>query len=444
MLYHLTKSIVRMGIRGFFNKIVILGKEHLEQPVPTIAIVNHPSALIDPLVVATATSRRLHFIAAAEYFGKGLQKKILSEEYNMVPVYRPHMYEGEEFSNDDMFVACFETLARNGCIVVFPEGNSVTEKHIRSLKTGVARIMYGFQKLHPDKKINILPIGLNYSDAHRFQSNVIMNIGQPQHIHMDVSKSEEPDQEEVLKATEKMYEMLKDEVIHHDKSELSELVGSVDKIWGIKIYNALKKGKEKALLAFRKEQKIVSKIENLEAAEIDQLRLKTDSFLQKLQKHRVKPQAFTETDNISFLWLVGMVLGLPVYLYGFLSNIIPYLVSRYLFKNKFLPKITDYGVKNGLTPAFVGTLAYSVGVVTYLIWYLILGLILSLTTLWWVGIVFYLTGYYAGIFSLKYAGKVLQFYRRYQLAFKIKKAKDLSHIKEEYKALISMLRDFAR
>ena len=113
MIYTLTRSIVKLALHGFYHDIKVIGKENLEEKVPTIFISNHPSALMDPLVVSTSIGRKFHFIAAAEYFGKGFKNWLLQHEFNMIPVYRPNFYEGQKVDNTDMFRECYKALNKN-------------------------------------------------------------------------------------------------------------------------------------------------------------------------------------------------------------------------------------------------------------------------------------------------------------------------------------------
>jgi 1-acyl-sn-glycerol-3-phosphate acyltransferase len=45
--------------------------------------------------------------------------------------------------NDEIFSKCFEHLKNNGAILIFPEGISLTNRQLRKIKTGAARIALG-------------------------------------------------------------------------------------------------------------------------------------------------------------------------------------------------------------------------------------------------------------------------------------------------------------
>jgi 1-acyl-sn-glycerol-3-phosphate acyltransferase len=180
MLYHFTRSIIELSLRGFFRNIDILDKQNILKKGPVIYVVNHPSAMIDPLIVSITARQKLHFLAAAEYCGTGgLKSWLLKDQFNMIPVYRPNLYEGQEVDNDAMFRHCFERLEKGGTIVIFPEGNSVTENRLRNLKTGVVRILLGARRKSPGIDVKIVPLGLNYEDPHRLHSDILVKFGEP-------------------------------------------------------------------------------------------------------------------------------------------------------------------------------------------------------------------------------------------------------------------------
>ena len=69
MIYSLIKYLLKVTIYSYFRRVTILGKEHIPARGPVIFVANHPSALMDPLVVITGIKRRINPIAAAEFFG---------------------------------------------------------------------------------------------------------------------------------------------------------------------------------------------------------------------------------------------------------------------------------------------------------------------------------------------------------------------------------------
>ena len=110
MLYTLLKRIVRMSLHLYFRRIDVIGAENVPEKGPVIFVSNHPSALIDPLLVAITVKRKIHFLAASEFFGKGMKARILKNKLNMIPVHRPWLSKTEKVSNTEMFDECYKSL----------------------------------------------------------------------------------------------------------------------------------------------------------------------------------------------------------------------------------------------------------------------------------------------------------------------------------------------
>jgi glycerol-3-phosphate O-acyltransferase/dihydroxyacetone phosphate acyltransferase len=78
----------------------------------------------------------------------------------------------------EVYSAVLNRLGENGCIGIFPEGGSHDRSDLLPLKVGVALIAYS--ALERDGiNIPIVPVGLNYFNAHRFRGRAIVEFGAP-------------------------------------------------------------------------------------------------------------------------------------------------------------------------------------------------------------------------------------------------------------------------
>ncbi|MFY0607884.1 MAG: 1-acyl-sn-glycerol-3-phosphate acyltransferase [Cyclobacteriaceae bacterium] len=440
MLYTVTKSLVRLAIHGFFRKIHLTGKEHFPTKGACILIVNHPSALIDPLIIASITNRRLHYIAAAEYFGKGLQASMLKNEYNMIPVYRPQMYEGQQVHNDDMFRDCYDCLAKDGIIVIFPEGNSVTEKHLRPLKTGVGRILMGMKKAHPDKDVPVIPIGLNYDNAHRFQSEMLASIGPAITFSNLKPGSEESEKEQIIEVTEQLHASLKKQILHFENRDLEPIVERILKLYRSALLKQLAVNRKDKGAAFRIEQKLIEAATYLHDSAPDKLSSLDQRIKEFLQKTRDKQLDFQHNYQKSsnlLLAALKLLIFSPFFILGTLINGLPFLLVRHLFKKVYLPKVTRYFDPEGISPAFVGTIQYSLGAVIYFVWFLFWSVVIGISTVFWAGPLFFAGAYLLGRFAVRYAGWFISFRRKVSLQKALKKhANELPELIQERASII--------
>ena len=153
-------------------------RQVLDIPGPKIIIANHPNTLMDAWMVGFACKQRIYYMAKSTFFSSPLKRWFL-ESLGMVPVNRASDVAVKGVSNADSFEACYKILSQGKTLVIFPEGTSFQERHLRQLKSGAARIALEAEKRY-DKGlgVKIVPIGLIYSRAEKFRSSVMINIGE--------------------------------------------------------------------------------------------------------------------------------------------------------------------------------------------------------------------------------------------------------------------------
>lgn len=79
----------------------------------------------------------------------------------------------------------FNELSAGGCIGIFPEGGSHDRPDLLPLKAGVAIMALGAMAKDPECGVKIIPIGMNYFNAHKFRSRAVIEFGHPIDVHPD-------------------------------------------------------------------------------------------------------------------------------------------------------------------------------------------------------------------------------------------------------------------
>ena len=177
MLYRFLKIVVEIGIRFYYKEVKILNGKSLSHDGPLIIISNHPNTLMDPMLVGYATKQPLFFMAKATLFNSKLKLRLL-KNLNMIPINRQGEKSTLGVSNQNSFEACFRVLEEGKTLLVFPEGTSFLERHLRELKSGTARIAIEAEKRNKGLlNLRIVPLGLNYLKAEKFRSSVLINVG---------------------------------------------------------------------------------------------------------------------------------------------------------------------------------------------------------------------------------------------------------------------------
>jgi glycerol-3-phosphate O-acyltransferase/dihydroxyacetone phosphate acyltransferase len=431
MLYSILKPLVSITMKGYFKKIEVSGAEHLEY-VGAIYVSNHPSAVFDPILAALSAKKELNFIASAEWFGKGVKEWIFRNELNMIPVYRPWlMKNGEKVDNGDMFTECYAHLEKGKRLIIYPEGSSITVSWLRELKTGAARIKLGAEaSLNSGQEVKIVPIGLNYSNAHRFQNRVLVNVGSPIDFSSLDSQVFEDEKERAKAYTERIAEGMQAQLLHIQREEDAKLIKSVVKLLTDAMMKEVGLENNDTVGAFNIKKQIIKKIEGIKATNPEQLQsLENELYdyigrFEALGFRRFNPfeTSFTTEGKMLF----QLIIGAPLLLLGTIINGIPYWFSEFFFRKNFLGKVTQEHKQGEINPSFAGTLAYGVGSISFLIWYIGLAIYsaqfgpfyITWPLTWFVG-------YQSGKFTLTYA----RIYRKYTRVLKWNKYKN-SHAKE--------------
>ncbi len=178
LLYKTLRVYLNVGLFFFFRKVMVSGIDNIPKSGPVIFVANHQNAILDGVLVASATHRTCHFLTRADIFVKPLYVKLLSL-INSMPVYR--FRDGFENlgQNARTFDRCYDVLMQNECIVIFPEGNHSFQRRLRKLTKGFARIVFGAMKKYSGLEINIVPVGINYTNHQQFGSSVNILFGKP-------------------------------------------------------------------------------------------------------------------------------------------------------------------------------------------------------------------------------------------------------------------------
>lgn len=176
--YNIVKIYIRTGLFLFHKKIIVNGLNNIPGKGAVLFVSNHKNALIDPLLIATTATRTIHFLTRASAFKIKFVKWLLST-VNMLPIYR--MRDGKETltKNEEIFNKCYEILNKKKTLLIFPEGTHDVKRWVRPLSKGFTRIAFGTLEQNPDLELQIVPIGLNYTEATLFGESVSIYYGKP-------------------------------------------------------------------------------------------------------------------------------------------------------------------------------------------------------------------------------------------------------------------------
>lgn len=199
MLYFFLKPLVQLAIKVYFRNIFLSGLQNLPHQKPFLIAMNHPTAFLEPVIMAANINKPIHFLARGDHFNKSFYRFLLNQA-KMIPVFRQKESGfGSLKNNYDTFFRCYEYISKGELVALFPEGRTEHEKRLRPLQRGVARIAFGTLTHFPHlDDLYIVPIGVSYADAISFRTTPILHIGEPMSVRSYYGDGKSPDHQRLL------------------------------------------------------------------------------------------------------------------------------------------------------------------------------------------------------------------------------------------------------
>ncbi|MCX6312760.1 MAG: lysophospholipid acyltransferase family protein [Bacteroidetes bacterium] len=371
MLYGILKFLFRITINVFFRNTHKHRPELIPNEGPLIICANHPGAFLDPVVIASIVNRKIFFLAKGSVF-KGAFAKWFLPKLNIIPVYRQADDPTQMHKNEETFIRCFEHLGNNGTILIFPEGISITERKLRPVKTGAARIALGAEeKCGKDLGVKIQCIGLNYENPHSFRKDVYISYSEPINVsdYYDKFKSEGFAAAEEL--TEEIRKRLEEQMIHTSDEETDRLVSDIERLYKQDLLKEQGIEESDKQAAFELSKRIVLTVnffKEREPKRVERMALEIRSYFQKIVELGLSDTVINVGETES-RWMKNMkellfiVVGFPFFIYGIVHNYLCFLLASVLSKK--LVKQKEYR----------GAIGVAAGMFLFLIWYIILGIL---------------------------------------------------------------------
>ena len=145
MLYWMIKVVVGSLFRLVF-RLKVTGQEHLPAEGPVILAANH-QAFCDSLFLPLSVSRRVTFLAKAEYFDDPKQAWFY-RALGQIPIRRGRGSEGLR-----ALQTAAAALGEGKVIAVYPEGTRSPDGHCHKGHNGIARLAL-------ETRAPVIPIGL--------------------------------------------------------------------------------------------------------------------------------------------------------------------------------------------------------------------------------------------------------------------------------------------
>ena len=403
MLYYLLRLLFRITNKVFFRSLQIKGSENIPNKGPVLFVANHPSAFMDPIVIATVVKRPLYFLAKGAVFQNKFSSWLLSK-FNAIPIYRSHETPGQGHKNKDVFIKCYKHLAQGGALLIFPEGLSLTERKIKKIQSGAARICLGAAAANDfSLDIKIVTIGLNFSDPHSFQSDLFVSIDKPISVSEYIELYKKDSFKAVHELTDEIRKRIESQVVAIEDAEVDKLVANIELIYKAQLLKDL--GHSEKLLEhdFNVTKGISDSVhyfKEFQPERVENMKAEIGSYLNDLDRLSIKDNligtAGTSMPLVDAMKTVlYLMLGSPLFIFGIINNYIPFKIPNW--SSKLINK----------RPEFFGSISISVGTLSFIVFYTFqIWLVLKYIDNWIIQVSYIILMPISGLFAFYYSKRL--------------------------------------
>lgn len=177
IIYNLIKFWIKTSLHLYHGSIKVVGLEKVPTDKPVLFLPNHQNALLDPLLLAVDCNRKPFFLTRSDVFTNSIFNKLF-DLIRMIPIYRIRDGRDSLKRNDEVFKRCARLLAKSEALLMFPEANHNLRRRVRPLSKGFTRILFRALELEPTLDIQLVPVGFNYLYGEDFPDQVAIFFGE--------------------------------------------------------------------------------------------------------------------------------------------------------------------------------------------------------------------------------------------------------------------------
>ncbi len=389
-LYHIVRPVVTLAFKIYFKKIYFTGAENIPQGKPVIFSVNHPTGFFEPTLLACVFWEcDFYFITRGDMFKKPFYRRIL-ENLLMIPIYR--FRDGFENLRQNAVIMdnIRDMLSENKAIMIFSEGTTITAKRLHPLQKGLGRMAFSNYEKYGDLDLQIVPIGITYSDPHTPRGEVMIKVGQPIPLSNYYDIHTQNPSKAINKLTADAEAAMKPCLVHIAKKEDDDLAEQLLLLYRnsfpqpnfpIMVRSA------RRLLA---QKEMIDNLNNMTGNQKDTLNEKSNTYFSTLESNGLKDVAVAQPYHARFKNVLALIIGFVPFLIGWYGHYLPNWYSRKV-RDERVPDLEFKG------PVMAGV-ALGATLVMYIV-LLIAGLIIGSWAFWLFVLILPFLGYYSLVYN---------------------------------------------
>ncbi len=333
MGYRLVRWFARLLVSLFYRRVETVGLDRIPASGPLILTANHQNALIDPMLILAATSRRLLTLAKAPLFRSPLFGPLL-RLVGALPVQRQQDPGSDMAKNEAMFRSVIAAIGRGGSILLFPEGLSQPKPTLMPLRTGAARMLLGAERVAGGGLgVTLLPIGLVYHEPSTFRTGwALFLVGKPVATGDCVALYPTAPEAAVRRLTERLAEALRRVMVEAEDQQTLRLLQAMEEIWREEVRES--SGDAAKRTAWM--QRVMRGYHYLaprERARVGCFRGEVERYVKDLELAGFTGRQLSRSYTLGTVWRyairegLSLLVGLPLALLGITNHLIPYQLT---------------------------------------------------------------------------------------------------------------------
>ncbi len=389
MLYRITRPFATIAFYVCFRKIHMSHVERIPWDKPVILAANHPSAFLEPCLLACWLPKPLYFLARGNLFDHPVFAAML-RSWHLVPIYRAEESGLQAVrQNFRSFETCYRTLQEGKPVMILAEGRTAHEKRLRPLKKGTARLAFGALQFDPSLDLHVVPVGVNYTNSLRWRTEAMIDFGEPIRVRDYLAMYEQHPNKAMTAFTEELRRRLEPRVIiiedPADDAWVETLLEMDRHNRGMSIWPPSDRNSE----PLWREKAITSRINALPTDEKQALRQRVEEWQSELARHGVTDLGVAQPGwyrgavraALALSWLPAMV--------GRLFHYLPFRLGKYISDTRVVRPEFKLSVALGvvLGATLLWYLLWSVGLglargLAAVVWCWLLGALTALAAVW--------------------------------------------------------------
>ena len=308
----------RWMLRIFYPSMETEGVAYANHPGPTLLCGNHPNTLADPLMAGIHLDYQTYFLANAGLWMNPAMAFVIDPF--CIPVARPKDKEAgaDKGSKDEVFNRTFEALENGKIMYIAPEAYSELERRLRKIKAGAASLALEGEARNDWKLgVTLQPVGVNYESPTTAFSRAFVRYGEPIVAAEWREAYEKSPMRAVRGLTNALSERMEGLLIHTKDKEEERCLRRIERSVQHDLPLTVSQHHYRT-------QAILQWLRELEPERREALCAKATAYDGLLREHGKLDLAYSAHPRRGYS--AGLILGLPLFLYGWLNHL-PWLLA---------------------------------------------------------------------------------------------------------------------